>query len=200
MHSYATDSSERKSIPFFLAALGILAAWILGWIVQKTQISIPWWVDAPAVVGFYGLFYKIFDTWIWRFEFLRKIGVIKLPDLNGVWQGNVSSSYDNYSKEHEAKLKIHQTWTQISIYFESEKSESYSLSGMITAENPVAKALSYEFRNEPKVQAIETMHSHRGMARLTLSLKDKNEFLDGEYFTGRDRQTYGRMHFEKIKQ
>lgn len=42
MHSYATDSTERKSIPFFIAALGILAAWLLGLIIQKTQISIPW--------------------------------------------------------------------------------------------------------------------------------------------------------------
>lgn len=43
------------------------------------------------------------------------------------------------------------------------------------------------------------MHSHRGMARLTLSQKDSSDFLDGEYFTGRDRETYERMHFEKLK-
>ncbi len=149
------------------------------------------------MIGFYGLFYKIFDTWIWRFETLRKVGIIKIPNLKGTWQGNISSSHDNYSKEYEAKLEIHQTWTQISVYFESGTSESYSLSGMITAENPVAKAISYEFRNEPRVHALETMHSHRGMARLTLSIKDKECFLDGEYFTGRDRQTYGRMHFKR---
>lgn len=197
MHPYATDSNERRLIPFFLAALGILAAWGLGWIIQKTQLSIPWWVDAPAVIGFYGFFYKIFDIWLWRSYALRKTGLIKTPNLNGIWRGSLSSSYDQYQTKHDATMTIHQTWSQMSISLQSATSESHSLSGMILVESPVAKVLSYEFRNEPKPYAKDTMHVHRGTGRLTLSKENEIEILDGEYFTGRDRQTYGILHFEK---
>ena len=135
--------------------------------------------------------------WLWRVGFLRNIGLIKTPNLNGVWHGSLSSSYDQYKTKHQTSMTVHQTWTHMSMCLRSDTSESHSLSGIILSESPVSKVLSYEFRNEPKPYAIDTMHVHRGTGRLALSKVDDAEVLDGEYFTGRDRQTYGTLHFEK---
>lgn len=49
---------------------------------------------------------------------------------------------------------------------------------------------AYEYLNEPKSGAVATMHTHRGLARLSLR-RDDGDVLDGEYYTGRDRQHYG---------
>lgn len=197
MHPYATDSSERRFVPFLLAVLGILAAWGLGWIVKTIQMAVPWWLDTPAVMGFYGLFYKLFDSWLWQTSILRSLKLVKVPNLNGVWSGTVSSSFNEYAVKHDATITIHQTWTQISIRLQSGASESHSLSGMILAETLSSKLINYEYRNEPKPHALNTMHAHRGAGRVTLSESNGIDVLEGEYFTGRDRQTVGRMYFER---
>ena len=56
--------------------------------------------------------------------------------------------------------------------------------------------LSYEYRNEPKPHAAATMHPHRGMTRLGLVSPGR---LEGEYYTGRDRQNYGTLSLEKVE-
>ncbi len=55
--------------------------------------------------------------------------------------------------------------------------------------------VSYEYVNEPKPLAPTLMQIHRGFADLTLSLDGR--VLDGDYYTGRGRQTYGSLHLEK---
>ena len=66
MHPYTTDSSEKKFIPLYIACLGVVLAWTLNWILRAIQFTLPWWIDAPSVIGFYGLFYNIFDKYIWK--------------------------------------------------------------------------------------------------------------------------------------
>ena len=62
----------------------------------------------------------------------------------------------------------------------------------------VSPVLSYISRNlSPHVNAPETMHSHRGQARLAIS-EDVNE-MDGDYYSGRDRQNYGLLHLNRIR-
>jgi hypothetical protein len=54
--------------------------------------------------------------------------------------------------------------------------------------------LIYDYLNEPNSDAVDTMHMHRGTARLVLTETDK---LEGDYYTGRDRKNTGAMKLRR---
>ena len=195
MHTYTTDSSERKFVPLYIAGASILLTWGLNRILALAQLIIPWWIDAPSVTGFYSLLYTFFDKYLWKLRILRTIGIVKVPDLNGAWNGYVASSFDEHAKRYKATIRISQTWTRIVIILETNHSKSRSLIAAIVTEDSSGMILSYEYLNEPKLNAKHTMHVHRGTARLTL--KSEGKVLEGEYYTGRDRQNFGILRFER---
>ncbi|MGE7828508.1 hypothetical protein [Paenibacillus sp. NPDC093718] len=193
MHAYSTDSNERVNIPFYLAAASILSAWILPKFLNWIGLSVPWWFDAPAVMGFYGIYYKLFDTLFWKW--LAKVGIIQTPNLNGLWKGHFLSSYDGHTTQKVATIEIKQTWTKMCIVFRNGTSRSKSMTSSIITTNAEGIVISYEYQNEPNYDTVSTMQIHRGFTRLTLSTNKKE--LDGEYYTGRGRLSYGTMRFTK---
>jgi hypothetical protein len=114
--------------------------------------------------------------------------------------GYVASSFDEHGTRYDASIGIRQSWTRIRAILRTENSESHSLIATIITADPDATALGYEYLNEPKAHAKTTMHAHRGMARLTLRELGSRRVLDGEYYTGRDRQNYGILHFERLQE
>jgi hypothetical protein len=198
MHPYAVDSGERRLIPFFIAVAGILAAWLFYEILRTLAIVIPWWFDAPAVMGFYGLFYTAFDRWLWRTPFMHNTHMVNIPDLNGKWTGYLTSSHDEHQIRHGINVTVYQTWSRIQIVLQSERSRSHSMMASIRTENPIGPELSYEYFNEPHVDAKMTMHIHRGTNRLALRADNGKTTLEGEYYTGRDRQNFGTMYLERL--
>jgi len=199
MHTYITDSNERRLVPLFLAVLSILAAWGLHGLLETIHVSPPWWFDMPSLMGFYGLFYGAFDRWLWRVPAMRKVGLVKVPNISGRWKGYLTSSFNEHEKQCEACIDILQTWSHIRINLETETSRSYSLTASVLIETPNCVAISYEYVNEPKADAKATMHIHRGTARHTLCTVDGAEVFDGEYYTGRDRGTFGTLHFKRYQ-
>lgn len=107
------------------------------------------------------------------------------------------SSFDPEGAQKQVTLDVVQTWRRIGVTLDAEESESHSLGASIVAECFRTVTLSYEYLNEPKALAKTTLHTHRGTARLTLRRTGKVEVLDGEYYTGRDRQNVGILHFER---
>jgi predicted pore-forming effector associated with SMODS systems len=198
MHPYTSDSIDnRPNIQLYLFILSILFAWGLGWAQQKAHFSIPWWLDAPAVLGFYGILFKAFDDHLWRFKGVRILCGVKTPNLNGQWQGYVSSSFDSHGQKYDASLDIRQTWTRIKITLKTANSSSQSQTAMMNLNDPSEMHLSYEFLNEPKVGAAPTLHTHRGTAHLTVKTINSKTVLEGDYYTGRGRGNQGTLFFEK---
>jgi hypothetical protein len=195
MHSYTNDSNESKFLPLYIAGVSIFAAWSLNRILGTMQFTVPWWINDPSVIGFYGLFYAIFNKYLWKWRILRTIGVVKIPDLNGTWNGYVVSSFDKYATKYNATFKIFQNWTQISIILKTNYSKSSSIIASIITEDPNNIVLRYEYRNEPMPNSKVTMHTHQGTAWLTIQPNEK--VLEGEYYTGRDRKEYGMLRFER---
>jgi hypothetical protein len=193
MHSYSIDTEERKNILLFLAIISIVFSWSFYKVLGNYQVSLPWWVESPSVLFFYGLLFVIFDKWLWRY--LKKIYFVKTPNLNGEWCGNLKSSFDNHSSEVKATLKIFQTWTRIKILLTTDQSLSHSETASIIFDAPEGKYLSYQYINEPKSDAVKTMSIHRGTVRLVFD-EGKNS-LQGEYYSGRDRQNVGSLYFVK---
>lgn len=192
-HPYSTDSSERETVPLYIAGAAIASALALGWIFKALSWLPPAWIDAPSTIAFYGIYYQLFRVWIWRWPLLRTFGIIKIPDLRGEWRGHVVTTYDEHSGKHEVHVSIQQTWTDMRVLLKSAYSQSTSLIGGIVTRDAVV--LSYEYLNEPLPSAAGTMHAHRGSARLILS--DDGLFLDGDYYTGRDRTNYGALFLRK---
>lgn len=193
MHSYSTDSNERMSFTFYIAIISILSAWFLPKLIVKTGLSIPWWFDAPAVMGFYGIYYKLFDNYLWKL--LARIGLIRTPNFNGTWNGYFLSSYDGHTVQKSAIIEVKQSWTKICVVFKNGTSRSKSISTSVITDNAEGHVLNYEYQNEPNYNAETTMQIHRGFTRLILS-RDAKE-LEGEYYTGRGRLNYGTMKFQK---
>lgn len=192
-HPYSTDSSERETVPLYLAGAAIASALGLGWIFRHLHWFPPDWVDAPSTIAFYGVYYQLFRIWIWRWPVLRKFGIVKVPNVAGSWAGHVVTNYDEHHGKHDITVTIDQTWTDIHIVLKSAYSESVSLiGGILTKDRTI---LTYEYSNEPLPNAIETMHAHRGSARLILS--DDGSALSGDYYTGRDRTNFGSLFLKK---
>ena len=197
MHAYATDSGERRLIPGVLVVLSVIVAYGFGAIVTALSIEIPWWLDAPSVLGFYGLFYFAFNEYVWRWPLLRRVRLINLPDLNGTWTGILTSSFDKHTEQHSVTVEVSQTWRQMAVRLETRGSVSCSESAALRTQQTCRHTLSYEYFNEPKAPSASTMHAHRGTARLTMDEAGNRNVLEGEYYTGRDRQMYGTLRLER---
>jgi SMODS-associating 2TM, beta-strand rich effector domain len=191
MHGYSTDSSERRFVPLLLAALAVVCAWLCSKLMAAAHFSTPWWLDAPSSLAFYGVLNTLFDKHLWRNRLVRKLGLSRVPNLTGRWRGFLVSSFDGHVKRHDVLLQIFQSWTQISIYLTTITSISRSCVAELQVSDPAGVALIYQYQNQPLSYAMKSMHMHFGTAMLRLS--DKSDCLAGEYYSGRDRRTYGQI-------
>ena len=210
MHPYATDSSERKSIPSLIAVLSVIAALVLDRLITHTFFTVPWWFDSPAIIGFYSIFYYLFSKslWkhkifyylfsksLWKHKIIQKIGIVKLPNLNGTWKGYVTSSFDEHSKKYDTTFTIRQNWNRISIVGEFEMSRSHSSTASIIVDDKNGITVNYDYMNEPFSYATQTMEIHRGFN--TLTLKPNGKEMSGTYYSGRGRQNTGQLVLEKV--
>jgi hypothetical protein len=194
MHPYSINSSERERVTCFIALVSTVAALLVNRFFVSHGTVLPWWLDAPSVTLIFGLLYSLFDRSVWRWRVLHRTGLICTPNLGGTWLGSVTSSVDGGVECHEATLVVEQHWTRISVSMKTAKSKSSSVVAAMIGETASRTTLCYEYRNEPVPCAEKEMHAHRGSAQLTIGRDSR--VLEGEYYTGRDRQTHGSMRFE----
>jgi hypothetical protein len=190
MHGYSTDSDERRVVPLLLAFLAISLAWLSSKLLVIIHLPVPWWVDAPSLMAFYGVLYTFFDRYLWRNGLVSKLGLVRIPNLAGRWHGYLISSFDGHAKRHDLMINIFQSWTQITVFLTTATSMSRSSAAMIQVEDPEGVALIYQYQNQPLADAIRTMHMHYGTAMLRVS---NGGCLAGDYYAGRDRRTFGRI-------
>ena len=186
MHSYSTDSGERFSVPLLLGIVSASIAWIAQGALELAGVEFPWWVGPPSVLTFYAALFRIFDSWLWKVKWIRMMARVQVPDLNGEWEGEARSSYSDYKEATELTMTIRQTWREIAIQLDAPMSRSHSEFAAVYCRR-AAPVLTYEYLNEPRPDAIETMTAHRGVSRLEVV----EGVLDGDYYSGRGRQTLG---------
>ena len=195
MHGYSTDSNERRIVPLLLALLAIALAWVTSKSLATVHLSVPWWADAPSSIAFYGALYAVFDRYLWRNSFVRKLGLVRIPDLTGDWRGYLITSFDGHAKRHELMIHIFQSWTQIVVYLTTAVSMSRSCVAVIQIDDPEGVSLIYQYQNQPLANAMKSMHMHYGTAMLRISDCDS---LEGDYYAGRDRRTIGRICCKRV--
>jgi len=195
MHGYSTDSDERRVVPLLLACLAIFLAWQSSKALMAIHLSVPWWLDAPSSLAFYGALYALFDRYLWRNSLVSKLGLVRIPNLAGRWRGYLISSFDGHVKRHDLMINVFQSWTQITVFLTTATSMSRSSAAMIQVEDPEGVALIYQYQNQPLADAIRTMHMHYGTAMLRVS---NDGCLVGDYYAGRDRRTFGRISCRRL--
>jgi len=196
MHGYSTDSNERRIVPLLLALLAIALAWLTSKSLAVAHLSVPWWADAPSSIAFYGALYAIFDRYLWRKSFLRKLELVRIPNLTGRWRGYLITSFDGHVSRHELMIHIFQSWTQIAVYLTTDTSVSRSCAAVIQVDDPEGASLVYQYQNQPLANAMKSMHMHFGTAMLRIS---NCGCLAGDYYAGRDRRTIGRICCKRVR-
>jgi hypothetical protein len=191
MHAYSADTADKRIAPIAIGVLAILMALALSKTLDITNVSPPWWIDTPSVLGFYWPLWRIYDRWAWKWR-LGPFALSAIRDFSGTWIGRVTSSYDS-TADVEARLVIIQRWLSVLITLETEWSRSYSTMAQISERGSLGPSLRYVFRNEPRPLSAPTMVAHQGIAHLTIS-QDGDELV-GDYEAGMQRNTSGRMQF-----
>jgi predicted pore-forming effector associated with SMODS systems len=196
-HSYSTDSPERHYVPFVVATAAIATAFLVHGVITRYS-EVPWWAPPIDTMAFYGVYYWLFDKWVWQWRIVRRTGFVKIPVLSGEWKGRIEPSITSgvsagLGLPIDIAIVIHQSWTSMLIVGRTHQSLSRSLSASIIVTDECS--ISYEYLNEPVAPAPKTMHTHRGTAHVTLDRR--GTLLRGEYYSGRDRQNVGTIHIER---
>lgn len=194
IHSYATDSNERNTIAIILALLSVFIAWGIHIILLNNNIEIPWWFDAPSPIGIYFILYELFNKFIWKLCHIGPVHLVKIPDISGEWEGEILSSYDNHNRQYDVKVTIEQNWTQMIMKLRTDRSESKTVTSAFDVMQSNEPILSYIYYSTPRGNAVNTMQAHSGTGILKLTL---NNELDGDYYTGRGRETHGRLNLRR---
>ena len=192
-HPY-THSAQR-SATVWLAVLGVVTAWTWGAITRLYSLNAPWWLDTPAVFGFYGLLYWAYDRLLWRFRPVRLVHGI--PLLSGRYRVQIRTSHDGHLTSLGAVATIVQSWSRIIIRMDTENSISTSEVAWLSETPGVGFTVTYVYTNKPKSAASLDLTPHEGTAVLTF---DSTGNGTGWYYTGRGRTNYGELVFESEKE
>ena len=191
MHPY--EVAGQAKVVVALAAASILIVWLIHVVLDVIDFDPEWWLSVPSFAGFYSGLYWLFDRYVWKLGLLRKLNLVQLPDLNGKWVGEVTSSYNRGGSAQPVSVVILQRWSKIFVKLESEQSRSWSITASLKTDDLPNPELSYQYVNEPKSNAPGTMEMHRGTATLELSGSE----LEGDYYTGRGRGEVGTIKLRK---
>lgn len=194
MHPYSTDDGSRIRIVLLILAVGaIFLAWGLGQALLALNLSSPWWLDTPAVLGFYGLLWQLYDRLIWRIGPRdRPLGGV--PNFAGTWEGKLRSSYDG--QDYNATLVVRQTASRMLVEFRTVSSRSHSYLAGASGAPGVGNGLHYLYLNQPAEGAHTAMYPHGGVGRL--QFHNGTIELRGGYQTDRFRGTHGELELRRV--
>lgn len=196
MHPYSTDSGRQRAVPLVLAVVAIVLAWVLGRAFTLAHVAPPWWLDTPAVAGFYGLLWKGYDRWWWR---LGRAGrtLSGIPDFGGTWTGTLLTSY-RPDEPHAVRVCILQTASRIHVELSTARSRSHSQLAMICSSPGPGHGLRYVYGNHPEGLPVPGVSKHDGSAYLRLSADGRT--LEGGYSTDPDRGNRGTMTLTRAEE
>lgn len=195
MHAYSATDTRLKAYGL-LATLAVVLAWLANAGAERLGIGPAWLVSSPTVAAAFYLLHRLTDVAAWRWEVLRKAGLISTPVIDGTYEGYLESSYDK-SKQIPIRLKISQRWTRIFIEMEvtgRTTSRSKSVAASLDPQGHTGAHLTYTYKNAVQPAAAEAdMRDHDGTADLDFDVPAGT--TTGRYFNSRGRQ--GDIHLRR---
>lgn len=185
---YALDTNIRTKI---IAWIGIVAAStsvFASIVVSKFPDSLPPLITAPSTIAIFGVFYYLFDNYLWKWKLF--INIHGIPDINGEWEGVINRS-DVITEETENDIPIiitvSQTWSKIDLILENNDDEcctgrtrSFARSATFNIQNPTVKLLRY-------IWEYEKAH---GFSELRLRDDNGVKSLEGPYHSSANKKGY----------
>lgn len=190
MHSYSTNFNHSAQIYVLLAFLSLC---IYGGL---SQLPIPFIHITPLVtMTIFGVAVFLFEHSAWRV--LCFIKPLHVDNFSGVYSGVVHAGDGS---TYKATYRIKQTWSRISISFESGGASSKSFAAATIksrlSEDEVELIYSY-FTQAKKEAGLTVLPAHYGTAMLKLDA-DGTQMI-GDYFTEQDRNTSGAVTVSRDK-
>jgi len=197
-HPYSTNSEERKRVPFFLAVLSVLTSFALVEMFSAIHWEPSPYVDVSSTMFIYGVYYWLFKAFFWKWKWLRALGILSTPILEGRWLGQVQTAPNPAALAgqnlvaRDVEVIIGQDWTDILIRLRSGDSHSRSTSASMTVSEDET-ILIYEYISEPNPDALPALQIHFGTARVTVA----DQQMEGDYYTGRGRLNVGTLKLRR---
>ena len=145
------------------------------------------WGTSPTVIVIFILW--LYDQYGWRLPFLNLL--VKVPDLNGVYNGHIEYSRNDSSQTKKCTLRIRQTasHTKVRCTFyggEENKTESESVWVDFIRDGVGDDTLIYYYKNSGSQKSGDTLNQHDGFSSLRVDRDGAGITLEGSYFTNRD--------------
>ncbi|MAI31665.1 MAG: pancortin-3 [Rhodopirellula sp.] len=196
MHDYAMFGHDRAQIGRWLGFSAIVLAGAASQIFSWLGSFSGWeaFIKASLTTSAAYLFlHWIFNEKAWQINFFG------IPKIEGCWaiDGKTLDEDGNNKYEWHGTLHIKQTWKQIQISLETEKSKSESYTATISEKHSPRGGwvLSYSYKNEPKLEYSHDMSPHKGYCEMEFD-KDLNN-AKATYFNSGGRKTYGIMDLKR---
>lgn len=144
----------------------------------------------PDVVFVYVILSFIFTKWLWRLPMFQG-WLIKYPNLEGTWQGNLQTTWTNPETGEIPRpisliLVIKQSFNSINCVMYTQESTSYSNAAMLSEDDESGiKRISYNYTNTPDITIRGRSAIHHGATILRIVKDGKKYSLTGEYWTSR---------------
>lgn len=175
-----------------------LIIWGAVLLITQTYSTIDLWTaikQIPQAISIYAIIGIIFTKWLWRWKFLQG-WLIKIPDLQGTWRGELKSDWINPETGKSIDpipmvLVVKQTFSSIKCTLMTRESTSYSTTADINVvPNGEDLYLTYNYTNRPKATIRDRSAIHDGASILKI-INKPNKCLEGEYWTS--HKTRGEM-------
>jgi len=188
----------NSTIKIHAQIITFLIIWAAVLLISQTYSTLDLWSavkQIPQVISVYAIIGIIFTKWLWRWDLLQG-WLIKVPDLQGTWRGELKSDWVDPSTGKGIALipivlVVRQTFSSIKCTLMTKESTSYSTTADI---NYVLGGedlyLTYNYTNRPKATIRDRSAIHDGAAIMKI-IKKPQSCLEGEYWTS--RKTRGEM-------
>lgn len=202
MHNYTIEGDIRRKIFLYIVLFSGCIYVLISLILDRFGIKLlPLNITTNTISNFIlnmfakvppivGIIYYLFDNYLWKNKWLKKIH--KIPDFNQIWNGGFESSkVDEYGNNYtgSCKMEIKQTWTKIHIIGHFNESTSYSYAATIRTDCTTGIELVFNYENKAEKTANKNMKAHGGTNILIYNEADDE--LVGNYFTDKNRETNG---------
>lgn len=193
----------NNTIKIYIQIITFLIIWVIVLLITKTFSSIDLWTALkliPQSISIYIIIGIIFTKWLWRFKFLQG-WLIKIPNLQGTWRGELKSDWINPETGKgidpiPVVLVVRQTFSNIKCTLMTKESTSYSTTADINvAPNSEDLYLTYSYTNRPKATIRDRSAIHDGASILKIISKP-DKCLEGEYWTSRKTRGDMTLKFE----
>lgn len=188
----------NNTIKIHAQIFAFLIIWGTVLLATQTYSTIDLWTAVrhlPQAISIYAIIVIIFTKWLWRWKLLQG-WLIKIPDLQGTWRGELKSDWINPETGKGIDpipmvLVIRQTFSSIKCTLMTKESTSYSTTADINVvPNGEDLYLTYNYTNRPKTTIRDRSAIHDGASILKI-IRKPNRCLGGEYWTS--RKTCGEM-------